>query len=361
MKKEAKILLDKSIDSLILAVEHFNRPWDCGRKESVLILMDHSFELLLKSAILNKNHKIRDPRRKETFGFDKCVRVALSEKIISEDQIFTLQAINSLRDAAQHYFVELSEQHFYFQAQSGLTIYKDILQNNFDKNCLDKLPKRVLPLATMALTDINTFFENEVEEVKKMLSPGKRRKVEAASILRGLAIFDSAIQGEKLQPSDGEITKLASSIKSGRSFEEIFPGISSINISGTVEGPSVSLRLTKKEGTPVQLVKEGTPGATVVAVKRVNELDYYSSNLTDLAKKVGLTSPKALSVIRHMKLTEDPEYYKEIKIGSVTYKRYSPKAVSKIRKELPTLDMDEIWRLNRPGRKKTTNLVLNSV
>ena len=64
MKKETKILLDKSIDSLILAVEHFNRPWDCGRKESVLILMDHSFELLLKSSILNKNHKIREPRRK---------------------------------------------------------------------------------------------------------------------------------------------------------------------------------------------------------------------------------------------------------------------------------------------------------
>jgi hypothetical protein len=32
MKKEVKILLGKSIDSLVLSVEHFNRPWDRGGK-----------------------------------------------------------------------------------------------------------------------------------------------------------------------------------------------------------------------------------------------------------------------------------------------------------------------------------------
>ena len=28
MKREAKLLLDKGIDSLVLGIEFFNRPWD---------------------------------------------------------------------------------------------------------------------------------------------------------------------------------------------------------------------------------------------------------------------------------------------------------------------------------------------
>ncbi len=60
MRKQAKILLARSLDSLVLSIEHFNRPWDRGRTEAVLILLDRSFELLLKSIILHKGGKIRE-------------------------------------------------------------------------------------------------------------------------------------------------------------------------------------------------------------------------------------------------------------------------------------------------------------
>ena len=66
MKKEARLLLEKAIDSLILSIEYFNRPWDKGRIETVLILLDHSFELLLKAAILHKGGKIRKKRENQT-------------------------------------------------------------------------------------------------------------------------------------------------------------------------------------------------------------------------------------------------------------------------------------------------------
>jgi hypothetical protein len=36
-----------------------------------LILLDRSFELLLKAAILHKDGKIREPYAKETIGFDR--------------------------------------------------------------------------------------------------------------------------------------------------------------------------------------------------------------------------------------------------------------------------------------------------
>jgi hypothetical protein len=54
MKKEAKHLYQKAIDSLTLSIELFNRPNDCGRVHGVLIFIDHSFEMLLKAGILHK-------------------------------------------------------------------------------------------------------------------------------------------------------------------------------------------------------------------------------------------------------------------------------------------------------------------
>ena len=77
MKREARLLFAKAVDSLVLGIEHYNRPWDRGRVDAVLILIDHSFEMLLKAAILHRGGAIRKPREKQTLGFDECLRKAL--------------------------------------------------------------------------------------------------------------------------------------------------------------------------------------------------------------------------------------------------------------------------------------------
>lgn len=78
MRREAKRLLAKAGDSLLLSIELFNRPVDRGRVSAVLILLDHAFEMLLKAAIVHRGGRIREKRSRETFGFDRCVRVGLS-------------------------------------------------------------------------------------------------------------------------------------------------------------------------------------------------------------------------------------------------------------------------------------------
>jgi hypothetical protein len=60
MKRETRLLRDKALNSLVLSIEHFNRPWDNGRSDAVLILLDHSFEMLLKAALIHRGGKIRD-------------------------------------------------------------------------------------------------------------------------------------------------------------------------------------------------------------------------------------------------------------------------------------------------------------
>lgn len=94
---------------------------------------------------------------------------------------------------------------------------------------------------------------------------------------------------------------------------------------------------------PIQLVPEGTPGASVVAVKRVNELDYYSLGAKQLAGTVGLTVNKLVAVVDHLKLRDDSDCYKEFKIGSVLHKRYSPQAIKVVSEALKQIKPDEIY------------------
>lgn len=354
MRREAKLLLRKACDALVLSIELFNRPHDRGRVSSTLILLDHAFEMLMKAAILHRGGRIREKRAKETIGFDACVRRSLSDgkiKYLSQEQALVLQTINGQRDAAQHHLLDISEAHLYVHVQSGVTLFRDLLKSVFGQELATHLPTRVLPVSTSPPTDLTTLFESEVGEIKKLLMPGRRRRLEALARIRPLAILNTTIQGEKGQPSDGDLRRIGMEISQGRPWTEIFQGAAAIEIAADGAGPSLSLRLSKKEGIPIQLVPEGTPGASVIAVRRMNELDFYSLGAKQLAEKVGLSVPKVVAIVDHLCLRGKSECYKEIKIGKAVFKRYSPKAVEEIKSCLQKEDPNVIWR-NRKGQAK---------
>lgn len=352
MKREARLLLGKACDSLALSVEFFNRPQDRGRVSGSLILLDHAFEMLLKAAILHKGGRIREKREKQTIGFDACIRRSLSDgkiKFLTDEQALLLQTLNGLRDAAQHHLLEVSEGQLYIEAQSGVTLFRDLLGSVFQENIIDFLPKRVLPVSTTPPTTLAALFDSEIAEIKKLLGPKKRRRLEAEARLRPLAILNSAIVGEKDQPTAPQLQKIGKELLKGAAWQDVFQGASAIELTTDGSGPSLALRFTKKEGIPIQVVPEGTPGASVVALKRVNELDFYSLGAKDLAKKLNVSMPKAVAIVDYLNLRGDPDSYKEIKIGKSTFKRYSPKAIEKIQVCLKRTTAEEIW----DARKET--------
>jgi hypothetical protein len=354
VKRESKLLLSKACDSLVLSIELFNRPNDRGRVSSTLIQLDHAFEMLLKAAILHRGGGIRENRAKETIGFDACVRRALSDgriKFLGDEQALVLQTINGLRDAAQHHLLDISEGQLYVHVQSGVTLFRDLLRSVFKQELVTHLPTRVLPVSTSPPTTLATLFESEVEEIKKLLRPGKRRQIEAMARLRPLAILDATIQGEKGQPSDADLRRIGREVVSGKAWIDAFKGASAVEITAEGVGPSLSLRLNKKEGIPIQLVAEGTPGSSVVAIKRVNELDFYSLGAKQLAEKLGVSMPRALAVVDHCGVRSKAECYKEFKLGSQLHKRYSQKALEVISDLLKTDSVDEIWQQRRAGRE----------
>jgi len=343
MKREAKLLLPKAISSLRLSIDHFNSSSDIGRTEAVLILLDHAFEMLLKASLIERGAQIRGKGENNTIGFDHCLRKGLTEggvKFLTEDQVLSRQTLNNYRDAAQHYMLELCEQFLYTTAQTGLTVFQSILRTVFNKELSDYFPNRVLPISTVPAVDIAELFHNEVEAIKILLQPGKRQRTEALARLRPLAIMEEAFQGENKTPSDEELKKLGKAILNNKQWHEVFPGVASIQITTNGYGPSLEMHITRKKGTPIEIVKEGTPNAGVIALRILSDTDHYSLGAARIAKTLNLNQTQVLALVFHLKIQQDSECFKEITIGSQKHKRYSPKTLDKIRTKLAEPDFD---------------------
>lgn len=349
MKKEARLLLQKATNSLVLSIEHFNRPFDLGRTDTVVILLDHAFEMLLKASIVQRGGNIRDKGANQTIGFDACVRRALSDgavQFLSKDQSTQIRIINALRDAAYHHLIEISEQHLYMQCMAGITVFRDIVELVFSKDIARQFPVRALPIATIPPVDIATLFQDEMNAVRQLLAPGSRRRLEAENKLRSLAIVDGAIQDANSQPTETSLRTLSTRAALGKRWDELFPGVASVEITATGIGPSLELRITKKDGLPIHIVSSDEAAASA-ALKRVSELDYYSLTPTQLAKKLSMTIPKISAIVWHLDLKKDLDYFKEFPLGKTRFPRYSPKALHAIQDALKTTSIDEIWRAYR--------------
>lgn len=361
IRRESAALLTKSLASLTLAIEHFNRPSDLGRSESVLILLDHSLEMLLKAAILHKGEKIRRKGDPNTLGFKSCVNKAHSSqtcKFLSESDVLTLRSINGLRDAAQHHLLTISEELLYLHVQSGITLGRDVVERVFGIHLASVLPRRVLPVSTVALTSIEALFDQTMTEVRKLLAPGTRRKQDALDLLRPLEIMDRAIRNEEGLPTDRELAKYIDRIKRGDDWPTIFLGVNLVEFQTEGNGTAISFHLTKKQGLPIRIVdssEDDLVGVAPIVVKHTNELDHYSLTPTNMAKKLGISPNKFVALRRHLGLCDRPDFYKEFTLGKQVHKRYSQAALRFAESQLKHItdsDWLEIWTKHAPGKGK---------
>ena len=109
-KRDVKELKERAINSLMLGIELFNRPSNKGRPESVLILLHHSFEMLLKAIIKNKTGNVFSKGNKYTYSFDQCLEICKSKiNSLSNDERITLSILDAYRDTCTHYYQYISE------------------------------------------------------------------------------------------------------------------------------------------------------------------------------------------------------------------------------------------------------------
>jgi len=207
--------------------------------------------------------------------------------------------------------LDVSEQQLYVYAQAGVTLYSDLLKTIFGSSLRDHVPDRVLPVCTSAPKGLHALVEAEFDDIRKLVAPKARKMLQARAKIRALAVVEASVNGIRSQPGERELDKLLRRVRGGIDWREVFPGVATLELATeSPDGIPVAIRISKREGEAVHLVPEGTPGAMVVSVKRVNELDYYSLGLKDLAEKTHLTQSRALALVRHLELQSKIDSFK---------------------------------------------------
>ena len=114
-RREARTLSNKALASLRCGLGAFNSFHEDGRLTTTLLHLQHASEMLLKAALVQKQIRVFDRQKGTSIGFDKCVNLASQVHTcrLNQSDAGTLRAIDSLRDAEQHWFVVVEEELLY--------------------------------------------------------------------------------------------------------------------------------------------------------------------------------------------------------------------------------------------------------
>ena len=348
MKRKTHSLLDRAKESLVLGVELFNRPTDAARSPGVLLMFDHAFEMLLKAVIFEKTGRIHSPREKKNYGFEKCLNVCQSQlSFINEDEALILANLNGFRDAAMHDLLDLSEGLFYGHTQSAVQIFASILKKAFSQDLSKTLPRRVLPLSTVAPTDINTVVSQDMESVRSLLGAKKRREDEAEAKLRPYLVIESNVRNlQGIADAPTPVSKVMKTLKKG-DWKTVLPMVAGL-VQSSATGIPVSIHVTKHEGFPVRI---DPASATAIAFRYVKPEDKYPYLTTDLAVKLKLTLSRVVGLVRLFQMKENDEFHTSIrtsKTGKV--QRYSEKARQVLKQAIERDGLDNLWEQAKRGQ-----------
>jgi hypothetical protein len=109
LKREAKTLKAKAMASLKRGLEAFNNHNDDGRPETVLLMLQHSSEMLIKALLVQKGHNVFDKEKGTSIGIEKALNIAQSKGWLSAAQAGSIRVINAMRDQAQHWMIVVPE------------------------------------------------------------------------------------------------------------------------------------------------------------------------------------------------------------------------------------------------------------
>ena len=348
-KRDAAELKRRAIDSLVLAIEIFNRPYEGGRVEAVLILLHHAFEMLLKATIQNRTGKIHEKGGKYTYSFAKCLKIARNEVgLISSDEKTALSVLDAHRDTAVHYYQVMSEELLYVQAQTATTLFDTLLFKWFGERLADSVPDRVLPISTRPPSDFRLLIDSELSKIDQILADGQRKGTIATARLRPLVAMSSASRDDVDRISEQDLRDAVRRRRKGDEWTVILPDVARLRLDAIGDGAAIHVSIKKDADAAVQVARDGEPVEGTIMKQEIDIWQKYNLGRDDIAKKIGLTGPRTSAVIKEFGIQDDGDCFKVLRRKSSEFKGYSKKALDLIRKALDDgLDVDEVWKKHR--------------
>ncbi|GGS98847.1 hypothetical protein GCM10010156_66220 [Planobispora rosea] len=352
MKQEARILKSRAICSFTRAAIAFNGLHDTGgRQTEVLLFTQHAFEMLLKAALIQRKVSVHDSDKNQSIGFAKCLNLGRETLKITEADAGTLQAIDALRDAEQHWYCTVPEGVLYTHMRAAVTLFDEILHRAFGERLATHLPERVLPISTTPPQHIQTLIDEEFSQVQRLLKPGRRRGAEARGRIHALLALQFHA-GDIGDIGECDVKQAEQAIRRGKSRQEVLPNLDTVGTEITGEGINVTVHFTKKHGAPVHYVNAEEEGAA--AVRTIDKLTQYPWTRAKLAKKLKIGTEKACALRWHLNIENDPDYHYTAKRNNTVIEEFSQNAYLKMKEALdsPQLDIDQMMRNYRNSRNR---------
>lgn len=354
LRREARTLKQKALSSLRRGIVAFNDYDDDGRVTTVLLHFQHTCEMLLKAALIQKRVNIFDGSGR-TFSLEKCASLAKQHCEVTEGEAGLMRAIDSLRNAEQHWILWTDEDVFYLHARGLITAVDDILKRSFDDDLSSHLPVRVLPVSTQAPKDIDFIVDREFKKIGDLLAPGRRARDEARGRIRALLAMESHVVDE-VAVSEKDITRIENAIRGGKAAGQVFPRLATLATTTSGDGINVTVHFTKKQGAPVRFVS-GDDTEEAGAVRELDLSKKFYLPAAKLAAKVGLTGPRSTALRQHIGIDGDKDCAHEFVFGKSRFLQFSDNAVRKMREAISSEDMDAVWAAYKKksgfGRGKT--------
>ncbi|TQQ83032.1 hypothetical protein EGH24_06265 [Halonotius terrestris] len=363
---------ETATNSFRIAVELFNRPFENGRTEGVLILLDHSFEMLLKAAILRRGGEIRsDGGSGQTISLEKCVKRCRDGtrdnqriKCLSKSEAAAILSLNNLRDYAQHEQVDVREQQLYLQSRQCTDIFEKILTQVFNESLSQYLPERVLPLSTTVPTDIASIIDQEIDEIQELMDEGAID--EARNKLKALDSVERGLADEGKTPDLSELSTTLEAVDDDKGLDDIFPSTFAALGDGVDSGGGVRINLGSDDpGLPAEYVPEEEidEDDDVYLYTEKNIHGRYPFNPMQFKKQVNselseecdwkgdLSLVRLKAILKEMGLREREEFHQsELPLGAGdTRPGYSPKCVDSVVEaiETGTIVVEDAWEANK--------------
>ena len=174
--REARTLKAKAISSLRTGMQAFNSFDDDGRITTVLLHLQHACEMLLKAVLVQNKAKVFDNITGRSISFDKSLGLCIAHHGLTAEEAGVMRAVDSLRDAAQHWFIVVSEDLLYLNTRALITAFDAYFQRTLEDALIEHIPVRVLPVSTMPPGDFEFLVDREYRLVRELLEPGRRHR-----------------------------------------------------------------------------------------------------------------------------------------------------------------------------------------
>jgi len=346
VRREANPLRLKALSSLRRAADSFNSSNDDGRVTATLLHLQHSFEMLLKAALIQRRQRVMDPGTGRSYGFEKCVNLAKEHLRLSEADAGVLRAIDSMRDDEQHYHAILDEALLHTHCRAAVPIFDSLLQTAFGQRLADQLPVRVLPLSTRPPEDLQVLIDAQFSQVKRLLKPGTRRQAEARAMIRGLLALEAHTSDRTVQVSEQDVSRVVKGVRTGKSRAQVFPRLATLGTEVSDGGALlVQVKFVRNDpsAVPVTYVSDSEDAAAI----RIQDLQVkYHWSATALAEKLNLSTPQTKALRWKLGIEEDDACRHVFRFGKSAHRMYSDNALAKMREAVnePTFNAKQVWR-----------------